>query len=63
MKYASRNLAMILVCGTLVVAPGLAGCDQQDGPAERLGEKIDDTVEQVGDKVEDAADTIEDKTD
>ncbi|MBO6561023.1 MAG: hypothetical protein JJ959_10815 [Nisaea sp.] len=34
---------------------GLMACDRQ-GPAEQLGEKIDDTVEQAGDAIEDATD-------
>jgi predicted small secreted protein len=34
---------------------GLMACDRQ-GPAEQLGENIDDTVEQAGDAIEDATD-------
>lgn len=39
-----------------------AGCEQE-GPAERAGEKIDEAVEQAGDTIEQAADKIEQKTD
>ncbi len=44
MTTSMRKLATMLVCGTLFTTPILAGCDQQDGPAEQVGEKIDDTV-------------------
>jgi hyperosmotically inducible protein len=54
---------------------GVTACEQeQDGPAERAGERIDqaveqtkdqvsDTVEKAGEKIEEAGDTIRDKTD
>ena len=38
-----------------VAALTLSACDQ-DGPAEELGESIDNSVEQLGDAVEDATD-------
>lgn len=52
----------------------IAGCDSDQGPAERAGERIDETVEDAkesakdaaesaGDRVEEAADELEDKTD
>ena len=43
-------IAMILIAGL-----GLAACEEQ-GPAEQLGESIDETVEDVGDGIEDATD-------
>lgn len=36
----------------LLLAAGLAACEQK-GPAEKLGEKIDQTVEKAQEKVED----------
>jgi len=47
----------IFIVFTLVVT----GCDNE-GPAEKAGEKIDETVEEVGDTVEDAGDEIQDAT-
>lgn len=52
---------------TLLLALGgfslaLTGCEQQ-GPAERAGENIDDAVEDAGDRMEDAGDRIEDAFD
>lgn len=48
-----RTLLVIAVvaAGSL----GLMACDRQ-GPAEQLGESIDDTVENAGDAIEDATD-------
>jgi len=37
------------------------GCDQ--GPAEKVGEKIDNTVDEIGNELEDAGDDIEDQLD
>lgn len=56
----------------LVMGLGLAACEK--GPAEEVGEKMDNAAENMGDKIEDATDDagdeletagdkIEDKTD
>ena len=37
---------------------GLAACEK--GPAEKAGEKIDNTVKKAGDKIEEAGDKIKD---
>ncbi len=60
-----RKTALLALVATFAV--GLAACEKQ-GPAERVGEKIDHTVdaaknggkEPVGDKVEDAAHDVRD---
>ena len=36
---------------------------EKKGPAERAGERIDESMEDVGDKAEDIGDKIEDKLD
>lgn len=38
----------------------LSACEQK-GPAEKLGEKIDNATEQAGDNIEDATDKMGDK--
>lgn len=38
------------------------GCESE-GPAEKAGKKIDQTIEEVADSVEDAGDKIEDAAD
>ena len=47
---------MLLVLFSL---PAFVGCDQ-DGPAERAGEKIDNAADDVGDAARNAKDEIED---
>lgn len=51
-------LGLVLAAGSLA----LVACEQQ-GPAEKAGENLDDAVEEAGDKMEDAADRIEEETD
>lgn len=46
-----------LVLSALLIA--LPGCEQQ-GPAERAGENIDNAVEETGDQIEKAGDAIKD---
>ncbi len=38
----------------------LAACDTNDGPAEELGENLDNAAEETGDAMDDAADEVED---
>ncbi|MBC16285.1 conserved exported protein of unknown function [Pseudodesulfovibrio profundus] len=52
---------LVAVCLTLMLGFSL-GCEQE-GPAEKAGKTIDQTVEDVGDSIEDAGDKIEDKLD
>ncbi|MDX1431051.1 MAG: hypothetical protein R3286_01260 [Gammaproteobacteria bacterium] len=40
----------------LTLAFALAGCESE-GPAERAGEKIDETVSKTGEKIEEATDS------
>lgn len=37
----------------------MAACSDNDGPAENLGEQIDDAVNEAGDRLDDAADEVE----
>lgn len=41
---------------------GATACEK-DGPAERTGEKIDETAEKAGDQMEEFADEFESETD
>lgn len=46
----------LMVIGSLMLAsPLLAACDD-DGPAEEMGEEIDEGAEEAGDAIEDATD-------
>ncbi len=53
-KMALTALAM----GALFVT--LSGCQQQEGPAEQAGKKLDQTTEKVGEQVEKAGESIQD---
>ncbi|MDX1564880.1 MAG: hypothetical protein R3236_05700 [Phycisphaeraceae bacterium] len=54
--------AAIFSAATLL-GMGLPACDSDDGPAEELGEKIDEGVEEVGEDLEEAGDEIEEAGD
>lgn len=41
----------------------LAACDTNDGPAEELGENVDNAAEETRDAMEEAGDEVEDATD
>lgn len=47
----------------LMMALGLtvAGCSEEQGPAEKAGEQIDQTMEEAGDEVEEVTDEMGDK--
>ena len=43
----------------MIVGLGIAGCDtDDDGPAERTGEKIDNAIERTGEQIEDVTDKV-----
>jgi hypothetical protein len=43
----------------MIAVAGLTPCEKK-GPAEKAGEKIDNTVKKAGEKIEDAGDKIKD---
>ena len=49
--------SMLLVC-TLLGVLSITGCEK--GPAEKVGEKIDNAAEKTGDAVKDAGDKAKD---
>ena len=49
---AENVLALMLGAGSVVL---LTGCES-DGPAEEMGESIDETAEEAGDEMEEATD-------
>lgn len=50
-----KTLCVALALG-LVLA--VAGCGEDEGPAEKAGKKIDQAVEKAGEKVEEATDKM-----
>ncbi len=51
----TRIKGWLILLITAVMAVGLFGCERE-GPAERAGERVDETVERAGDRVERATD-------
>ena len=56
-----RTLRGFIVGMALVGLVGLSGCDccKEEGPAERAGEKVDETVEKADEKLEEAGKKLE----
>ena len=54
----AKTLVIALAVGLLFVT--LPGCQKQEGPAERAGEKVDEAVEKVGQQIEKAGENIQD---
>lgn len=50
-----RALAFI---GISLAAMGMSGCDEQ-GPAEQMGERLDDAMSEAQDRLEDARDEVQ----
>lgn len=51
------SIAAAMIVGTFVA---LAGCQKEEGPAERAGKEIDKAAEKVGEKIEQAGERIQD---
>ena len=60
MSRTKRRTAAVTALA-FVSALGLAACEEE-GPAEQLGESIDNSVEELGEAAEDAGDEVEDAT-
>lgn len=56
-----NQLPVLLVL--IYLAGGLAACQKKEGPAEKAGKKIDQTMEKMGNQIEDAGDKVKDATD
>jgi len=54
----AKALVAALVIGALFLT--LPGCQKQEGPAERAGKQVDQTVEKVGQQIEKAGENIQD---
>ncbi len=58
MYTTSKALFLSFIFATALGLVG--GCDAHDGKAERMGEKIDESLEKTGDSVSNAADDVKD---
>ncbi|MBU0753064.1 MAG: hypothetical protein KJ787_02105 [Gammaproteobacteria bacterium] len=57
MKYRQAAQAALVLA---VVLAALAGCQKQEGPAERAGKDLDKAMETVGQQVEKTGEQIQD---
>lgn len=55
-----KTVRATLIAGAVLAA--LAGCQKQEGPAEKAGKEIDRTTEKVGEQIEKAGEKIQDAT-
>lgn len=55
------KLKLITMILLLVGSAWLSGCEQE-GPAEDVGESIDENVEDTGERMEEAGDELEDES-
>jgi hypothetical protein len=58
-----RELAMkihTLLLATIVAVFGLAGCDNDDGPAEKAGQAVDNAGQELKDAANDVGNAVED---
>ena len=54
---------MVLMLFAIFLLTMMVACQEKDGPAEKVGEKIDQTIEKAGEKMEEAGDKIEEAGD
>ena len=53
-----KKLGLALLVGML--AAGLAGCQDEPGPAEEAGQEIDEAMDDAGEGVEEMGESIQD---
>ncbi|WP_290789319.1 hypothetical protein [Halomonas sp.] len=53
-----KKLGLAMLVGMLAV--GLAGCQDEPGPAEEAGQEIDEAMEDAGEGVEEMGESIQD---
>lgn len=54
----TKNAAMLLAM--VLLAAGVAGCQKQEGPAERAGKSMDNAVQKAGESIERAGKQVQD---
>jgi hypothetical protein len=67
MQYQDKETDMNTMMSRMITAlaaglllAGLAGCQKEEGPAERAGKALDNAVQEAGKKVEQAGEKIQD---
>lgn len=55
----TRKVLLPFAALTVAMSLAVAGCEEE-GPAERAGETVDEAIEDAGEAMEDAGDKVED---
>ncbi len=58
MTNITKNAAMLLAM--VLLAAGVAGCQKEEGPAERAGRNMDNAMEKAGESIERAGEKVQD---
>jgi len=58
MMKLAKSVSAAVIMSALLAA--LAGCQKQEGPAERAGKEVDKATEKVGEQIEKAGESIKD---
>lgn len=58
MEKSGKAITTALLVGAFLV--GLAGCQKQEGPAEKAGKELDKAAEKVGQEVEKVGNRVQD---
>lgn len=53
MNTRNASIALVMIFGLMI-----AGCSEEQGPAEKAGEQIDQAMEKAGDEIEEATDEM-----
>lgn len=49
-----KLISALIFANVLVLGAGVAGCAEEKGPMEKMGESMDEGVEEVKDEIDDA---------
>ncbi len=53
-----KTIRALVVIGIALGTMGMSGCEEE-GPAERMGEQLDDAMSEAQDRLEDARDEVQ----
>jgi hypothetical protein len=57
-----KALTLLSITTLILVGSIITGCEANEGPAEKAGEKIDNAVENTGEAIEEAGDKLREET-
>lgn len=56
----TRRRTALVLAALVAAAPALAACETREGPAERMGARIDDAAENMDEAIEDLTEDDDD---